>query len=56
EAAAEETSDAAAEEKAAPGWNARMKKDELLAVARELGLDVHSKMKKAEIIEALQNA
>ena len=38
---------------AAPSWNAKMKKDDLLAVARELGIEVTTKMKKDEIIEAL---
>ncbi len=59
EAAAEEESaaaESAVAEAAAPTWNAKMKKDELLAVARELGLDVTTKMKKAEIIDALKNA
>ena len=30
-----------------------MKKDELLAIAQELGLDVNSKNTKADILEAL---
>ncbi len=40
----------------APEWNAKMKKDELLAVAKQMGLDVNSKMKKAEIVAVLENA
>jgi trigger factor len=39
-----------------PEWNAKMKKDDLLAVAKELGLDVNTKMKKAEIVSVLQGA
>ncbi len=62
EAAAPEAAEAApeaaaeAEPAAAPSWNKSMKKDELIAVAKELGLDVTTKMKKAEIIEALEQA
>jgi trigger factor len=41
---------------AAPSWDAKMKKDELLAVAGQMGLDVNSKMKKAEIVAVLENA
>jgi hypothetical protein len=33
-----------------------MKKDDLLAVAKDLGLDVNAKMKKAEIVSVLQGA
>jgi hypothetical protein len=40
----------------APEWNAKMKKDDLLAVAKDLGLDVNAKMKKAEIVSVLQGA
>ena len=38
---------------ASPAWNKSMKKDELLAVAKGLGLDVNTKMTKAQIVEAL---
>jgi trigger factor len=37
-------------------WNAKMKKDELLAVATAKGLDVHAKMKKADIVAVLEGA
>ena len=47
---------AAAEPAAAPAWNKSMKKEELLAVAHQLGLDVNSKSTKAQIIEALEQA
>ena len=36
--------------------NANMKKDELLAVAKEQGIEVDSKATKAEIIEMIENA
>ena len=49
--------DAAPAAKASTGdWNKSMKKAELLAVAQEKGLDVKTKMTKAQIIEALENA
>ena len=37
-------------------WNAKMKKDELLAIAQGKGLDVDAKMKKADIVAALEGA
>jgi trigger factor len=40
----------------APEWNAKMKKDELLAVAKQMGLTVNTKMKKADIVTALEGA
>ncbi len=54
--AAEPAAEPAAAEPAAAepaAWNAKMKKDELLAIAQELGLDVNSKNTKADILEAL---
>ena len=36
--------------------NANMKKDELLAVAKEQGIEIDSKATKAEIIEMIENA
>jgi len=48
--------DAAPEGNAAATWSASMKKGELLAVAKEQGLAVDGKMKKAEIIAALEQA
>lgn len=42
------------EKKAAPKVSASMKKDELLAVAKELGVEVDSKAKKADIIAAIE--
>ncbi|MBE6020042.1 MAG: 50S ribosomal protein L21 [Clostridiales bacterium] len=44
----------AKEEKAAPKVSASMKKDELLAVAEELGIKVAAKATKAEIIAAIE--
>lgn len=56
-AAAEEAPAApAAEAAAAPAWNKSMKKEELLAVAQQLGLDVSAKSTKAQILEALEQA
>ncbi len=52
EAAAEEAP--AAAEAAAPSWNAKMKKGELLEIAQGLGLDVNTKSKKDEILAALE--
>ncbi|MCK6506215.1 trigger factor [Myxococcota bacterium] len=46
----------AAEPAAAPSWNKGMKKEELLAVAQQLGLDVNAKSTKAQILEALDQA
>ncbi|MFH1469515.1 MAG: trigger factor [Pseudomonadota bacterium] len=37
-----------------PTWSASMKKDELLAIAKELGLEVNTKSTKAQILEALE--
>ena len=37
-------------------WNKSMKKAELLAAAKEMGLEVNTKMTKPQIIEALENA
>ena len=42
------------EAKAAPAVNASMKKDELLAVAEELGIKVSAKATKADIIAAIE--
>ena len=44
----------AMEEKAAPKVSASMKKDELLAVAEELGIKVSAKATKADIIAAIE--
>ena len=44
----------ATEEKAAPKVSASMKKDELLAVAKEMGVDVDAKATKADIIAAIE--
>ena len=46
----------ASEGSAPASWNKSMKKAELLAVAKEMGLDVTSKMTKPQIIEALEGA
>jgi trigger factor len=54
EAAAEEAPPAAEEAPAAPSWNKKMKKAELLEIAKGLGLDVNTKNKKDEIIAALE--
>jgi len=43
-----------AEKAAAPKVNASMKKDELLAVAKEMGIKVDSKATKADIIAAIE--
>ena len=43
-----------AKKAAAPKVSASMKKDELLAVAKELGVEVDSKAKKADIIAAIE--
>jgi trigger factor len=40
----------------APGWNKGMKKGELLDVAKAMGIEVNTKMTKATLIEALENA
>jgi hypothetical protein len=37
-------------------WNKSMKKAELLAAAKEMGLSVNTKMTKPQIVEALENA
>ena len=42
------------EAKAAPKVSASMKKDELLAVAKEMGIEVSSKATKADIIAAIE--
>lgn len=42
------------ESKAAPKVSASMKKDELLAVAKEMGVEVSSKATKADIIAAIE--
>jgi large subunit ribosomal protein L21 len=42
------------EAKAAPKVSASMKKDELLAVAKELGIEVSAKATKADIIAAIE--
>lgn len=47
---------AAEEPAAAPSWNKGMKKEELLAIAQQLGLDVNAKSTKAQILEALEQA
>jgi len=44
----------AKEENAAPKVSASMKKDELLAVAKEMGVDVDAKATKADIIAAIE--
>ena len=44
----------AQEEKAAPKVSASMKKDELLAVAKEMGVEVDAKATKADIIAAIE--
>ena len=44
----------AKEEKAAPKVSASMKKDELLAVAKEMGVEVDAKATKADIIAAIE--
>ena len=44
----------ATEDKAAPKVSASMKKDELLAVAKEMGVDVDAKATKADIIAAIE--
>ena len=58
QAAAAETQAAAAEKKeeakAAPKVSASMKKEELLAVAEELGIKVPAKATKADIIAAIE--
>ena len=41
---------------ASASWNKSMKKDELIAVAKDLGLDVTTKMTKAQIVEVLESA
>ena len=38
-----------------PSWNSKMKKAELLAIAKGNGLDVNTKSTKAQIIEALES-
>jgi trigger factor len=43
-------------ETAGADWNKSMKKADLLAVAKGLGLNVNTKMTKPQIIEALENA
>ena len=43
-------------EKASAGVSASMKKDELLQYAKDHGIDVDPKAKKADIIEAINNA
>ena len=53
---AEDESSEAAPESAKADWNKSMKKAELLAVAKGMGLDVNTKMTKPQIIEALDNA
>ncbi len=56
-AAAEKAAPAAKEEPAAEaGVSASMKKDELLEYAKDHGIEVDPKAKKAEIIEAINNA
>ena len=47
---------AATAEEAAPSWNKKMKKADLIEVAKGLGLSVTTKMKKAEIIAVLEAA
>ena len=44
----------AEEVKAAPKVSASMKKDELLAVAKEMGIEIDSKATKADIIAAIE--
>ena len=44
----------AKEDKAAPKVSASMKKDELLAVAKEMGVEVDAKATKADIIAAIE--
>ena len=44
----------AEEVKAAPKVSASMKKDELLAVAKEMGVEVDAKATKADIIAAIE--
>tara|TARA_R100000664_G_C2755600_1_gene143332 strand:- start:730 stop:1347 length:618 start_codon:yes stop_codon:yes gene_type:complete len=43
------------EDPAASSWNSKMKKAELLAIAKGAGLDVNTKSTKAQIIEALES-
>ena len=38
-----------------PSWNSKMKKAELLAIAKDSGLDVNTKSTKSQIIEALES-
>ena len=52
--AVKEAEEAKVEEKSAAKVNASMKKDELLAVAEELGIKVSAKATKADIIAAIE--
>ena len=54
EEAAEAEEPANEEVKAAPSVSASMKKDELLAVAKEMGVEVDAKATKADIIAAIE--
>lgn len=47
---------ATAEAAPAAEWNKSMKKEELLAVAQQRGLEVNAKMTKAQLVEALEKA
>ena len=55
-AAVEEIAEKAKEEAKKPAVSMAMKKDELLAAAKEAGVKVSSKATKAEIIEAIEKA
>ncbi len=50
----EEAAPVKAEEVAAPVANASMKKDELLAIAKEMGIEVAAKATKADILAAIE--
>jgi large subunit ribosomal protein L21 len=54
EKAAKAEEPAKEDEKAAPKVSASMKKDELLAVAKEMGVEVDAKATKADIIAAIE--
>ena len=52
--AVEKAPEAEAEQAAAPKASASMKKDELLAIAKEMGIEVAAKATKADILAAIE--